>query len=229
MSSRISNKKNSVCTSVFESYIPTFIHAKEPPKTRNMKQRGISDIIATLLLLGITVAGAVLVTAFFQGNNLFGSVSGTTGSQTASLKITGYDTRDGPTISGITGFDNSNPTNSILTAGEYIVLNVQNQGINKVVLQSVEINDVTHSWDSTQGVLPSAYPAAGKFNIIPTTGTQPFTLRSTNELQRDDEVRLVIKLSSSLPDINLNEPIRVKFYTDLIDSSPVVITSGSVR
>ena len=195
-----------------------------------MNRRAISDIIATLLLLGITVAGAVLVSAFFQGNNIFRYDSTTSGTQTASLKIIGYDTRDGPTLSGITGFDNSNPTNSILTAGsEYIVLNVQNQGINKVVLQGVEINDITHSWDNTQGVLPSAYPAAGKFNIIPSTGTQPFTLRPTNELQRNDEVRLVIKLSSSLPDINLNEPVRVKFYTNLIDASPVVITSGGIR
>ena len=137
-------KTNDVCTNVFECYTPRLIHQKGSFKIKSMKRRAVSDIIATLMLLGITVAGAVLVSAFFQGSNIFGSAYTTSGSQTASLKITGYDTRDGPTLSGIATFDNSNPTDSILTHGsEYIVLNVQNQGISKVVLQGVEINDIT--------------------------------------------------------------------------------------
>lgn len=196
---------------------------------KGMKHRAISDVIATLLLLGITVAGAVLVSAFFQGNNIFSPNSSSAGSQTASLKIVGYDTRDGTNISGISTFDNV--FNSALTSGtEFIVLNVKNQGISKLVLQSIEINDVDHTWDQTTGNLPPTFPAAGKFSIIPTSNDAPIPLSNTNEIQSNDEVRLVIKLSSSItPDINLNESIRIKFTTNLIDNSETLITSGGVR
>ena len=233
MNSKKYNKKTgNVCDNVFECYTSTLNHDKGVFKLKSMEHRGISDIIAVLLLLGITVAGAVLVSAFFQGNNIFRYDSTTSGTQTAALKITGYDTRDGSTLSRINTFDNTTPGSTLDSGTDFIVLTVLNQGINKVVLQGVEINDITHSWDNTQGDLPSTYPAAGKFNIIPIetpTVTQPFKISSTNEIDKNQEVRLVIKLSASLPDISLNEPMRVKFYTDLIDSSPVVITSGGVR
>ena len=202
---------------------------------KNMERRGISDIIAVLLLLGITVAGAVLVSAFFQGNNIFRYDANTSGSQTASLKITGYDTRVGLSLSQITSFDNTPPADSTLTKNQdFIVINVMNQGINKIVLQSVQINDVDHKWDSNAppvgskgAAFPATKPASGLFSILSTSSSTPQL--STNEIDRNQEVRLIIKLSNSLSDISLNEPIRVQFTTNLIDSSAVVITSGGVR
>ena len=232
MKPRTNNKKtNSVCTSVFECYTHGFIHHKGFSKIKRMKHRAISDIIATLLLLGITVAGAVLVSAFFQGNNIFRYDSTISGTQTAALKITGYDTRDGLTLSRINTFDNTTPGSTLNSGTDFIVLTVLNQGINKAVLQGVEINDINHDWDTaTKGVVfPGTKPVAGKFSIISTSNSVPITQLSTNEIDKNQEVRLVIKLSSSLPNISLNEPMRIKFYTNLIDSSPVVITSGGVR
>lgn len=205
----------------------------EYPDSKRMKRRAISDIIAVLLLLAITVAGAVLVAAFFQGNNIFRPDATNTGAQTASLKITGYDTRDGELISGIATFDNT--LDDTLTSGsEFIVINVENKGISKLVLQGVEINGIDHPWDDlTSGDLPPTYPVAGKFGMILISDTPPggpFTLLSTNEIQRNGEVRLVIKLSADIdPDIQLNEPIRIKFNTNLLDTSETIITSGGVR
>ncbi|MGH9999164.1 MAG: archaellin/type IV pilin N-terminal domain-containing protein [Nitrosopumilaceae archaeon] len=218
-----------VNTSVSGYHTSTFIHNDGSHKMKGMKHKAISDVIATLLLLGITVAGAVLVSAFFQGNNIFSPNSNNAGTQTASLKIVGYDTRDGTTISGISTFDNV--FDSTLTSGtEFIVLNVDNQGISKVVLQSIGVNGVDHTWDQSTGNLPPTYPTAGKFSIIPTSNDAPIPLSPTNEIQSNDEVRIVIKLSSSItPDINLNEPIRIKFTTNLIDNSETLITSGGVR
>jgi flagellin-like protein len=234
--------------SVFGYNTPCFIHNKEDLKMKKVKRRAISDVIATLMLLAITVAGAVLVSAFFQGNNFFSPDTSNPGTQTASLKIIGYDTRDGIDLSEITALDNvldvptpylctsicnATPDNlptDVLPGTEFIVLNVENHGISKVVLQAVEVNGVDHTWDQSTGNLPPTYPAAGKFSIIPTSNDAPIPLSSTNELQRNDEVRLVIKLSSFIdPDINLNEPIRIKFTTNLIDNSETLITSGGVR
>jgi flagellin-like protein len=193
---------------------------------KGMKRRAISDVIATLMLLAITVAGAVLVSAFFQGNNLFSPDTSNLGTQTASLKIIGYDTRDGLDLSSIPSLDNT--FDGTLDSGmELIVLNVENQGISNAILQGLELNGIDHSWYESTGSLDPAAIPAGEFSIIPASD---ITLLSTNELQRNDEVRLVIKLSSAItPDINLNEPIRIKFTTNLIDDSDTLITSGGVR
>ena len=214
-----------------------------------IKRRAVSDIIAVLLLLGVTVAGAILVSAFFSGSNVirFDSSAGT---QNAAIKITGYDTRDGLDLSGIGTIDNNldSPTpilctlscnvtpNNLPSAGgtDFIVLNIENQGISKVTLQAVSINDVEHRWDSTTGgtdlLSPGTYPDAGKFSLIETSNGVSITQRSTNELDRNDEARVVIKLSETIdPDIDLSTSVRIKLVTNLIDSSETLITSGSVR
>ena len=216
---------------------------------KEMRRRAISDVIATLLLLGITVAGAVLVTAFFQGNSVFRHDASNPGTQSASIKIIGYDTRDSTDLSGIDFLDNylDSPTPFLCTiscntdadalpdaaaAGgtEFIVLTVRNQGISKVTLQGVEINDIDHSWDSTTSTFDLSathYPTAGKFSIISTSGT---IQSSTNELQRNAEARLVIKLSDNISeDIDVNQPIRTRITTNLLDPSASIITSGGVR
>ena len=239
-------------TSVSEYYTTNFMGHTEYPELKRMKRRAISDIIAVLLLLAITVAGAVLVSAFFQGNNIFRPDSTSTGAQTASVKITGYDTRAGPNLSEITGFDNgfevpplslctdtcSGSADDTPAAGgtEFIILTVMNQGISKVVLQSIEINGVEHLWEATTGgnalslgAAGTNYPNSGYFSIIPTSDPAPTQL-STRELDRNGEARLVIKLSDDItPDIGLNEPIRTRLITNLIDPPGTIITSGGVR
>ncbi len=219
---------------------------------KDMNRRAISDVIATLLLLGITVAGAVLVTAFFQGNAIFRPDASNPGTQSASIKIIGYDTRDGSDLSGIDFLDNylDNPTPFLCTIScntdpnalpaaapiggtEFIVLTVRNQGISKVSLQGVEVNGIDHSWDaSTSGdeLTAASYPAAGKFSIISTSNTAPIKQSSTNELQSNGEVRLVIKLSDGITqDIDINQPIRTRIITNLLDPSPAIISSGGAR
>ena len=252
MKTRTNNKNNffyeNLDTSVFGYNTHSFIHDEGALKTKGMKHRAVSDVIAVLLLLGITVAGAVLVSAFFQGNSVFRPDATSPGTQTASIKIIGYDTRDGSDLSGIGVLDNfldaptpflctscSNPDASALPAAaaaggtEFIVLTVRNQGMSKVSLQSVEVNGIDHSWSaSTSGILSTTnYPAAGKFSIIPTSS---IIQSSTNELQSNGEARLVIKLSDGISqDIDVNQPIRTRIITNLLDPSATIISSGGVR
>jgi len=235
--------------SVFGYNTRCFIHNKEDLKMKKVKRRAVSDIIATLLLLGITVAGAVLVAAFFQGNNVFRPDATNPGTQSASIKIFGYDTRDGDELSGIANLNNtlgapipylrtnSTAPNNLPTdvpeGNEFIVLTVRNQGINNAILQSVEINGVEHRWDENTAndeLIVTSYPDDGTFSIISTSNTAPIIQSPTNELQRNGEARLVIKLSSAItPSIQLSQPIRTRIITNLLDPSATIITSGSVR
>lgn len=234
---------------VLGCYTSSFMHHEDPPKLADMKKRGVSDIIATLLLMGITVAGAVLISTFFSNSGLLQTQSDAS-SQSASIKITGYDTRDGGNLSGITNFNNTldasprlctiscnvSPDDIPSSDGtEFIILTVRNTGSKQILIQSVEINNIDHSWDTNTGdkiltlaTPPPSYPVAGKFSIIQVTGTPKQS--SVNQLNSNDEVRLVIKLSAAInPDIGLGEPIKVRIYTDKIDSPAITITSGGVR
>ena len=234
--------------SVYRSYIHSFIPMENSKTT--MKHRAISDIIAVLLLMGITVAGAVLVSAFFSGSNIIRFDSNNSGTQNSALKITGYDTRDGLDLSGIGTIDNNIDSpipflctlscaasdNMLPSAGgtEFIVLNVDNPGISKTVVQAVEINGIEHTFDTSTGGTDLSdinnRPDDGMFSIIETSNNAPITQRSSKEIDRNDEVRLVIKLSDAIdPDIDLNDPVRIRLVTNLIDPNQVVITSGSVR
>src|SRR5574342_148514 len=164
------NKKNAVINGVTSKcvsrcYTSTFMGTKNWPKLNLMNKRGVSEIIATLLLMGITVAGAILISAFFSGNSLTQAQS-SSATQTSSIKITGYDTRDGINLSDITGFDNKldaspspgprlcttscdiSPNSKPSSDGtDFIILTIRNTGPNPVHIQSIEVNNVEHTWD----------------------------------------------------------------------------------
>jgi len=142
------------------------------------RRRAISEIITTMLLLLVTIIGALMVSSFFTGTDITGAGSGIsftsiTRTAAASIKITGYDTRDSIDLSGISVLDNSllvvpsdrklctdscggtsgGPANNLPPTGtEFIVLTITNAGSNSVILTNVFINDIGHSWDSTKQV-----------------------------------------------------------------------------
>jgi len=59
------------------------------------KRRAVSDIIATLLMVVITVAGGIVVLNFVQTTDIIQSTETISSEEAAiSIKITGYDTRD---------------------------------------------------------------------------------------------------------------------------------------
>gem|GEM_PF-764939 len=223
------------------------------------RRRAISEIITTMLLLLVTIIGALMVSSFFTGTDITGAGSGIsftsiTRTAAASVKITGYDTRDSIDLSGISVLDNvlkptspnlpdklctdsckgsaANTLPAVSGGGtEFIVLTITNAGSNSVILTNVFINDVGHSWDSTKtGTLGTLnYPDAGKFSIISTDNSN-LDQRTTNEVFASEEVRLVIKLSESIsPDIKLGEALTVSIDTGSTELNEFVILSGDAR
>jgi len=121
--------------------------------SRLKKRRAVTDIISTMMLMGITVAGATTLTyfmndAFVSGN--LGTVS-TLESSSLNLLLLAYDTRDSFSLLTLTDVDNENVINSFLCAvtcsvtpnatpesggTEFIVLQIQNNGIDSIFLQA---------------------------------------------------------------------------------------------
>ena len=198
-------------------------------------KRAVSVIISVLLILAITTVGAVFVANFIQASSIT-TISQTPQSKIIvdSIKLTSYDTRDSTTLSAISSLNNKldgelctdrckafsdNIPTSALGGTDFIVVQIRNKNVNSVTIYNVQINGILHNWDpQTSGVLLDAsgdntsgkYPSAGKFSVVPISNNSPLKQRLSPELKSDEEVRLVIKLSSDIkPDIQLGKPIQI--------------------
>ena len=222
------------------------------------KRRAVSEIIGTMMILVITVVGAVFISNAMQGF-IFPAGSGESATEVRpeSVSLFGYDTRDSTNLSDVTGlnnqFDLSNPL--LLTVGatavdkipsqggtEFIVLHLRNLSTNSIFLHNVLINNVGHSWDTnaaTQVLVPTftgattgQFPADGKFSIIPMyNGTGPtITQVSTNEMVGDKEVRVIIKLSGNIPqDIEMWDSLRIVVNYGGAQPAEYIVLSGDAK
>jgi len=210
------------------SFIDNFFHPKLSFCNLNTR-RGISDIIVTLLLIAITVVSGVIIFSFFQGADFQQAVSSDLTKPTSfegDLELIGYDTRDGLTLSGITGLDNN--VDGELTVGtDYIVLKFTNQSPRSLFLETIVVNEITHDWDDSGS--GNIAPAAATFNIVESNGGAP-DVQTTQEIVSGSTVRTVVALSSSISsNIDLNKAIRIQL--DLVGSElrNIIVKAGSAK
>lgn len=216
-------------------------------KVPTTKRRGLSELIATLLLLGITTAGSVFLATLVQGSGL-SSIQGSAASPvspTYSIRLTGYDTRDGADLLELNTLDNNfdgklcttscsaTPDNIQANGGtDFIVIQIKNVSPNPVFIKNIQINGITHTWDTQTGgkVFDAStndssgkYPFNGKFSIVSPNGVQ----KSDNKLVDDEEARLVVKLSKDISsDISLSKPIQILVDFGSVRSTEFVVLSG---
>ena len=223
--------------------------------SRLKQRRGVTDVISTMLLMAVTITGATTLTYFvndgFVSGNL-GSVS-TLDSSSLNLLLLAYDTRDSSSLLTMDDVDNENTiheflcgvtcsgfSNSIPESGgtEFLVLQVQNNGIDPIFLQDIAINGVIHSWDSsTSGIQLDAsqndliggkYPADGKFSIIPIS-QNPLIQNTDIQIQNGQIVNLLIKLGPDDSDILLNKGIHILLDVGSMYPVEFLIESGDAR
>jgi flagellin-like protein len=219
------------------------------------KRRAVSEIIGTMMILVITVVGAVFISNAMQGF-IFPYDSGESATEVRpeSVSLFGYDTRDSTNLSDVTGLDN-NFNQLLLTNGatevnkipsqngtEFIVLHLRNLSTNSIFLHNVLINNEGHSWDTVAasqvldptftGVTTGQFPEDGKFSIIPMyNGTGPtITQIATNEVLGDGEVRVIIKLSDNIPqDIGMWDSLRILVNYGGAQPAEFIVLSGDAK
>jgi len=215
------------------------------------KRRAISEIIATLMLLGITTAGSVFLASLVYGSGFQNTPESESLQSSYAIKLTGYDTRDSNDLLGISNVDNKfdkklctkgcqgsadNIPNSASPGTEFLLLQIRNVSTESVYIKGIQVNSVQHIWDqNTAGKSLDAsnsdftgkYPLNGKFSIISTTG---LAQKSENRVDADEEVRLVIKLDDAMSsDIALSKPILTGINFGGIREAENVILSGEIR
>jgi hypothetical protein len=202
-----------------------------------------------LLLLGITTAGSVFLATVVQGSGL-ASIQGSASapvSPSYSIRLTGYDTRDGSNLVDLNTLDNKadkklctsscsvTPDNIPANNGtDFIAIQIKNVSPNPVFIKNIQISGVTHDWDTQTGskILDASsndftgnYPINGKFSIVSSNGVQ----KSDNKIVDDEEVMLVVKLSEDISDILLSKPIQVLVDFGGTRSTEFVVLSGDAK
>lgn len=223
-------------------------------KSKLCKRRGITDIISTMLLMGITVTGASTLTYFVNDSFISGNLATASSLNTAtkSVQLLAFDTRDSTTLLQLSNLDNKfgdqklcgvsctgvSLSDKIPSNGgsEFIVIKIKNTNIDSIFLENIQLNNVIHTWDfQTSGVVLNTvqnlssggnYPRDGKFSILPNSSTVQFV---SNEIQSGKTVNLLIKLGPNDQDISLNKGIRVFLNVGGMHPVEFSIESGNAR
>ena len=220
--------------------------------SRLKKRRAVTEIISTMMLMGVTVSGATTLTYFMNDAFTSGSIGTATTLDSSSLNVLllAYDTRDSLTLLTIPNADNKydsllcssscsgNPNDLPVDDGtEFIVFQIRNNNLNSLFLKSLTLNGVDYSWDaatSTQQLEFSApytvgkYPSAGTFSILP-VGSTPIFQNENFEIESGDTVNVLLKLNSNEPDIELNRGIRILLNFGNIQPTEFLLESGDAR
>jgi len=224
-------------------------------KTTRPKRRAVSEIIGSLLLVVITVAGAILLMNFLDESFVSGSmaVSSSTDSTVKTLKLRAYDTRDGNNLMGYLGLGDSNPTDNILCretcigssnthpnlgGSGIIVVQIENRSVNPIFLKNIYLDNISHVWDSsTSGKLldpatgnPGSgnFPADGKFSIL-SNDINDLNQGNDNQIQNGETVNVLVKLDTINPDIQLSKTIRVQLNIGANSLAEFLVESGDAR
>ncbi len=210
-------------------------------------RRAVSETIATMLLLAITVAGAVVVSSFVSDGFFSGLDQSPSGVEASadSIQLTGYDTRDSDALVNVINLDNNfvnepklcakgndllECTNTLpdinnipkdLNPGtDFIALQLRNMSPNSVFLQNIQVNNILHAWDIGTADNPldatsslnagTGYPRAGFFSIIKSPDRPNNEIQfPSQEVQGNEEVRVIIKLSENLSNIEMWDSMQI--------------------
>ena len=231
---------------------------KKKKNSRLKNRRAITEIISTMMLMGVTVTGATTLTYFVNDGFVSGNLEAASAFDSSkNISLLAYDTRDSSSLLTVNTINNENVNNKFLcgltcsvnpnviplaTPGgtEFIILQIQNNGIESIFLEDIAINNVIHKWDSSTATiqldasatyLPPTdrpYPADGTFSILP-VGSTPIFQNDSMEIQSGQIVNLLVKLGSDDFDIKLNKGMHVRLDAGGIHSIDFLLESGDAR
>ena len=220
------------------------------------KRRGVAEVISTLLLVAITVAGAVILTSFIDESFVSGSLAVTSGTDTTikTIRLLAYDTRNGDELMGSVDYSLNNrqtvvadqlcrigcalDPNTIPTDGgsNFMIIQIENRGINPIFVKNVILDGVDHTWDSTTANTPlnfvagppsGDYPLDGQFSVLPSDTTE--TTQGTREIAGGQAVNLLVKLDTTNPDIQLSKTVRAQVNIGENTLADFLIETGDAR
>jgi len=218
------------------------------------KRRGVAEVISTLLLVVITVVGAVILTSFIDESFVSGSQSVISGTDTTikTIRLLAYDTRNGDELMAPEYLLNN--TNTVISdklcrnscaadttpdngGSNFLIIQIENRSVNPIFIKNIILDGVSHTWDSDTSNTPldfgapdsslGDYPSDGQFSII---STDPLdTIQGNMEVNGGQAVNLLLKLDTTNNDIELSKTMRVQLNIGANSLSNFLIETGDAR
>ena len=140
------------------------------------KHRAVAPIIATLLMVAISVVGGILIFVFAQG---FFTDSSIHAPSIDSIEVFGYDARDATTLrphnfdplgttDAITGLQTLNIAAHVdgkLSNDDKIALYVRNKGAAAVTITKVTVFGTDYTLHTPAAACSTTVPAAGEYSV----------------------------------------------------------------
>ena len=185
-----------------------FRKLKQKKKSDYLKidqRRGVSPIIATLLLVAIAVVGGSMIFAFSQDFFVTAQISGQLPIE--SLEIVGYDVSDITELTlhdGVLSGAVDGVQDNTISAGERIAFYVQNQTPQKVILTEVRVSGNLYNYTSGLSVLPDNSDFTdGNYFIVhrgdPFTNTAVLSSGMVGELEAGSHATIIVDLLGAIP------------------------------
>jgi len=135
---------------------------------------------------------------------------------------------------------NNIPTDPANPGTEFIALQLRNMNPNSVFLINIQVNNELHEWDDgTAGTQFDAtlnidagtkYPKAGYFSIIPSPERPNSEIQfASQEVQGNEEVRVIIKLSEDLSDIEMWDSMLIVVNFGGSQPAEFILLSGDAK
>jgi len=150
-------------------------------KSYRLRRRGVSPIIATLMLVAIAVVGGVVVYTYFNNISTKSQVQSVT---LHALQLLGYDARQINPITNHLGAGISSANNA--TSITYIALYIKNSGTQQMEINRVYVNGASLTFNS--GTL-----GTGQFHVGSSVTS------GVNTLNAGNTDTLLLRLSSAAP------------------------------
>jgi len=176
------------------------------------EHRAVADIIATLLMVAITVVGGILIFVFAQG---FFADSGIVAPSVESVQIFGYDASDSVDIFSHTGETLTaagGTINQKLSDGEAIGIYVRNAGGSDIIVQRIDVFGTEYTFVSTATTpIGATSPTSGKYGITTSGGA---TGQASQIVSAGAEATIVIAIEAdNNGEPKVGRPIPVKLTT----------------
>jgi len=225
-------------------------------KPTPQNRRGVAEVIGSLLLVVITVVGAVILTSFIDESFISGSQAVISGTDTTikTIKLIAYDTRNGvdlmdpnynldnnnaalPSVLcrvSCNAFQNESPTTG---GSDFMVIQIENRSVNSIFLNDIILEGVVHTFDADTSSVPldtsapdssgGDYPSDGQFSILSNDPTN--LVQGNKQIEGGKTANLLIKLDTVNDDIQLSKTMRVQLNIGESSLASFLIETGDTR
>lgn len=176
-------------------------------------KRAVAPIIATLLMVAISVVGGILIFVFAQD---FFTTSNVSAPHIDSLQIFGYDASDAVSLTthaATTLTSAGGAVNQKLIDSEAFAVYIRNTGASPVILETVKVFGTEHTFD-TGTTISATVPANNKWVATKGNATAPLTTTGDQIIDPGEELTMVIAYDTDTNgEVKIGRPIPVVIKT----------------